>query len=411
MAAGKEASANPLVTSKARDSSLSVQLHPLVLLTISDYITRHTLRSQSGPVLGAVIGQQSGRNYTLEHAFECKTVEQNGQILLDSEWFRQRLEQYKDVHKAPALDLVALFVTGPVGGPQDAHLPAIKQVQQMTGMEGIMLLMFHGTLVDQLQGGKLPISLYETVQEQEGELKFRDLSFEVETGDAEMIGVDFVAKGSGTATAVTRAESAQAAESSKKEKGKGKGKAKEKEKSKEEEDESLSVLSPEDDELLASLTAKANAIKMLNQRINLIRTYLEELPESYLTDASSTTPLPDTINHPLLRSINSLLSRIPLLAPPRPSQPSSSAEGENTTLQAAGAHERQDVHLTSLLAALSRSVAEAQSMGAKFSVLQREKQNKERGPFGGGGGRRMDRYGSGYGNYADDGSMGDAAAA
>ena len=273
--AAKEASDNPLVTGRAPDTSLSVQLHPLVLLTISDYITRHTLRSQQGPIVGAIIGQQNGRSFTLENAFECRLTQQEGAVVVDSEWFADRLEQYKDVHKAPALDLVAMFMLGPTEGPQDSHLPVLKQVQQLTGNDSIMLLLFHGEMIDQLQGGKLPISLYEPVQEQEGEqLKFRELSFEVETGEAEMIGVDTVAKSGSTAVAVHKAEAAPAAaESSKKEKGKGKGKAKDKEEEASSE-AAANALSPEDDELIASLQAKSNAIKMLNQRITLIRSYL-----------------------------------------------------------------------------------------------------------------------------------------
>ena len=96
-------SSNPLVSQGASDSSLSVQLHPLVLLTVSDYITRHTLRQQEGPIVGAILGQQNGREVTMEHAFECKLktdpktkaiiADNEGRLMLDEEWFAQRLEQ------------------------------------------------------------------------------------------------------------------------------------------------------------------------------------------------------------------------------------------------------------------------------------------------------------------------------
>ena len=403
--AGQQPSSNHLVTGKAPDTSLNVQLHPLVLLTISDYITRRALRSQKGPVIGAIIGQQNGRNSTLEHAFECKLDEQHGNVVLDAGWFTERLEQYRDVHKAPALDLVAMFTLGPVEGPQEVHLPLLRQVQELTATEGIMLLLFHSELVDQLQGGKLPISLYETVHEQEGEhmqMKFKALSYEVETGEAEMIGVDFVAKGGGNATAVPKQEVVEAAESSKKEKGKGKGKAKEKDEETNG-DAGLSALSPEDEELIASLTAKSNAIKMLNQRINLIRSYLGTQSQSYLTDSSSETPPPDTTNHTLLRSVNSMLCRVPLLAPPSVAHPSKATTP--SSLERAGDRERQDVHLTSLLASLTRSVSEAQNMGAKLQIVQREKLSKERGGvYSGGGGRP----GRGMCAFAEEGYFGEA---
>lgn len=374
-----------LVSNKPSDTPLNVQLHPLVLLTVSDYITRHTLRQQQGPVLGAIIGQQSGRNFTLEHAFECKFSDSSDGAVLDEEWFGQRLEQYRDVHKAPALDLVGMFMLGPVDGPQSQHLPVFRQAQSVVGNDNIMLLLFQPEMVDKMEGGKLPIGLYEPFQElagEQSEMRFRELSFEVETGEAEMIGVDFVAKGGGNATAVPGGKK-EADGNDKKSKGKGKAKDTD---GADIDGAAADVLSPEDEELIAALTAKANAIKMLNQRINLIRSYLASTPESYLTHANSTTPPPDNTNYPLLRNINSLLSRLPLLAPPTSAQQSTSQAEPSiaiptSSLQQAANREQQDVHLTSLLAALTRSVSEAQSMANKFGVIQRERMVKERGPL------------------------------
>lgn len=83
-----------LVLSKSSDSGLHIQLHPLVLLTISDHITRHAARQQQGPILGALLGQQNGRELTLEHVFECPvTTGENGEVLLPSTWFEERLKQ------------------------------------------------------------------------------------------------------------------------------------------------------------------------------------------------------------------------------------------------------------------------------------------------------------------------------
>lgn len=85
---------NPLLSSqKSSDSGLQVALHPLVLLTISDYITRHTLRNQKGPVVGALLGQQNGREITIEHAFECLLIEKDGETLLHKVWFEERLQR------------------------------------------------------------------------------------------------------------------------------------------------------------------------------------------------------------------------------------------------------------------------------------------------------------------------------
>jgi COP9 signalosome complex subunit 6 len=80
-------SQNPFLSMQKSD--LHVALHPLPLLNISDYITRHTLRQQEGAIVGALLGQQNGQEITVEHAFECR-VEGND---LDDEWFTVRLQQ------------------------------------------------------------------------------------------------------------------------------------------------------------------------------------------------------------------------------------------------------------------------------------------------------------------------------
>ena len=96
-----------LASVKSSESSLNVQLHPLVLLTISDHITRHKLRKQQVPIVGAILGQQIGRELTMEVAFQCKllTPEDQGEgmrtdgtaFMVDDEWFRDRLEQCMQV--------------------------------------------------------------------------------------------------------------------------------------------------------------------------------------------------------------------------------------------------------------------------------------------------------------------------
>ena len=87
-------SPNPfLSTLKAADAVPAV-LHPLVLLSISDHITRHTLRKQQGPVVGALLGQQNGRQVTLEHTFDFAVDKDNeGKAQFDETWFKDRVEQ------------------------------------------------------------------------------------------------------------------------------------------------------------------------------------------------------------------------------------------------------------------------------------------------------------------------------
>ncbi len=87
---------NSLVSDRPSDSNLTVSLHPLVLLTISDHITRHQVRGYSGNIVGALLGQQKGREITLEHAFECNVqIDGQNQASLQTQWFEDRLQQCK----------------------------------------------------------------------------------------------------------------------------------------------------------------------------------------------------------------------------------------------------------------------------------------------------------------------------
>ena len=231
---------NPLLSiHKSSDSGLQVHLHPLVLLIISDHITRHILRRQEGPIVGALLGQQKGREISIEHAFECQVIiggtgvepreeqysanpEDGKEVLLSDAWFRTRLAQYKDVHKDPALELVGWFTTAPTTGPELQHLPIHHQITNEYN-ENAILLTFHPSRADGAAtvGGKLPLTIYESTYESvrpdgptagersdtmeiEGQtpsqdtqlgLRFRELPYSIETGEAEMISVDSVAKG------------------------------------------------------------------------------------------------------------------------------------------------------------------------------------------------------------------------
>jgi COP9 signalosome complex subunit 6 len=75
----EQSTKNPLLSNKPSESGLSVSIHPLVLLTISDQATRHSVRQQKGPLVGGLFGQQKGREITAEYAFPKELVQENGQ--------------------------------------------------------------------------------------------------------------------------------------------------------------------------------------------------------------------------------------------------------------------------------------------------------------------------------------------
>ncbi|KAI1386317.1 uncharacterized protein F4822DRAFT_312266 [Hypoxylon trugodes] len=378
---------NPLVSSqKPSDSGLQAVLHPLVLLTISDYITRHTLRAQQGPIVGALIGQQNGREITIEHAFECATTPKDGYIILDPVWFAQRLDQMKTIHKSPPLDLVGWYTVLPKSGPTPAQLPIHQWILSEHNESSILLAFHPEEAVQHSAGSKLPLTIYESNYEvdepkaDQGEdkemrdgdpplkLKFRELPYSVETGEAEMISMNFIARGAGNATVVESTERKKAVINDTNSKGKQPATAPEAPDIGPSIDEH--ALSAEDEEMIAALTAKANAIKMLQSRVNLLITYLERLPPSYLSpnnatnlsEAQYTTP-----SHTILRSIQALVSRLSLLVP-----------SDTEAYELEMLRESNDVHLVELLDDVMQSLNEARDIGKKYGIVENAKSHSKK---------------------------------
>ena len=114
---------------------------------------------------------------------------------------------------------------------------------------------------------------------------------------------------------------------------------------------------------------------MLHARIQLLKTYLQKLPPSYLTTTSledESTEAPNAqhteINYTILRSIQALINRLPLLTP------ASIDSFEEETLA-----QKSDVSLVSLLGSLGDNVKDVRELGRKFGIVEQSKQSKKRG--------------------------------
>ena len=404
-----------------------------------------------------LLGRQIGREITLEVAYDVKlpdpslpapgdfdssTEEQphRHEWRLDEAWFQERLEQYKAVHKEPPLELVGWWTLSPPEGPGPEVLGIHRHVLQRYN-EAAVLLGFHSGSVHRQQelsgkglggGRQMPLTIFESVYEAKREtgklaeadvdemqievegpkgggqksadasldIKLKELPYEIVTGEAEMISVDFVAKGGGNATAI--------------ETGAGKGKGKEKEETPQ--GETSWALNPEEEErlspspfssskplssllmntlaVIAFLSSRANAIKMLLSRLSTIKSYLNSTPPSYLTDASlpSGAPAQSTattpISHPQLRSIQALASRLPHLSP-----------ADTEAFEADLAAERTEVAIVSLLGSMGRSIAEAKELGRTVAAVEAGKSVSKKGAAN----RRAAEAG-----YVDGGIMGNA---
>ncbi|KMU84715.1 hypothetical protein CIHG_02499 [Coccidioides immitis H538.4] len=378
---------NPLISQKSSDSGLHAYLHPLVLLNISDHITRHAVRQQRGPIVGALLGQQKGRSISLEHVFECNTViEPNGDVFLHQAWFSERLQQFKDVHKSSALDLVGWFTITLPTGPTPAQLPLHHQILEQYN-EAAILLAFHASELQDTSStiGKLPLTIYESVYEEEtmsdgdrsmeidGQarqlaLRFRELPYSIETEEAEMISVDFVASGGGNAAAIDSEVPSET---------KAKMKDERKERQPKKEAPEVSPLSREDEDrmrnsnveiiylifqltkviVIANLTVRLGAVRTLESRLRLIKAYLQSAQSS--TSSMIPSPSSPPLSNSILRSIYSLISHLTLLNP----QDSDSISVESLA-------QANDVALVALLCSMGESIRGLREVGKKFAVAR-----------------------------------------
>lgn len=115
---------------------------------------------------------------------------------------------------------------------------------------------------------------------------------------------------------------------------------------------------------------------MLHARLEMLKSYLTNLQPSYLTtptppDPSSIPPNPDSLetNHPILRSIQALLNRLPLVVP-----------ADEAAFEQARLAERSDVSLVDLLGHVSKSVRDTREVGRKFWILEQARTTKK-GPM------------------------------
>ncbi|KAJ5343070.1 uncharacterized protein N7506_002894 [Penicillium brevicompactum] len=334
-----------LVSQKSSDSGLHIQLHPLVLLTVSDQITRHLARQHTEPVLGGLLGQQNGREITLEHAFECPvTINEHNEIIMVASWFEERLQQLKDVHKSPALELVGWWAIAPPSGPTGAYLPLHQQILRDYNESAVFLGFHPQDQASASNGAKLPLGIFESVYEaettpdakdmqvdgEEGKLsiKFRELPYSVETGESEMIGIDTINRPN--------------AHMQKKDKQR-----------------SETELSQADEELVANLTTRLNAVRTLESRISLIKSYLSSLAHAGLGLQDSEDDKHTKLSHPIVRDVNSLLSHLSILSP---------AEQSSFTTEVIS--QSNDVQLISLLGQLGESVKSMRELGRQTAIIQ-----------------------------------------
>ena len=309
----------------------------------------------------------------------------------------------RDVHNAPALDVVGWFTLCPESGPLPELVPFQQQITSLYNETGI-LLAIHPEAFQPTQGvnQKLPLSIYESVSETEptrdegsmqvdgeesSDLKFRPLPFTVETDEAEMIAIDYVAKGAGSAAAVTDTPAQPSTTSQQPEtedkKGKKRADAQPSTTSKPTSTTngtapSLDTLTNEEQDQIATIQTRLNSVRMLQSRLTLLTNFLSTLPPSYLSDQPTpltpTSPSPAHLPH--LRNIQALLTRLSLLSP---TTTTTSLSSEPTPLESAQKSQSNDAALTQLLSIMNHDVQALGELDRRFATVENARSARKKG--------------------------------
>lgn len=204
MTSQMETDEQSIVLPSSTTSGLTLSLHPLPILNISEHLTRLKLqtRSNSPFILGALLGTQNGREVEIVNTFELAT-EEGRDDLVDHDFLVSRRDQYKQVF--PSLEFIGWYTVAPI--PTSRH---IALHEQFTGYCSTpLLLVLQPSMItsssSDITGQTLPFKAYEPtieIRDKKTRSVFIEAPYKVETGEAERIAVDWTAKGGGGSTSL-----------------------------------------------------------------------------------------------------------------------------------------------------------------------------------------------------------------
>lgn len=251
----QEQNAGPGIMATAGTAeSVSVSLHPLVIMNISEHWTR--TKAQNGSpqkVFGALIGKQKGRNVEVMNSFELDSTNIDGAVIIDRDYYNVKEEQFKQVFSE--MDFLGWYSTGE--GPTEEDMDVHRQICDIN--ESPLFLQLNPTSG---RPADLPISLFESVIDivkGETRMLFVKLGYTLATEEAERIGLDHVAR---ISTAGSDSQS----------------------------------------RVSEHLLVQHSAIKMLASRVALIRDYVKAVEAGELP-----------LNHEIIREAQALAARLPVL--------------------------------------------------------------------------------------------------
>jgi len=174
-------------------AALQIDLHPLVIINISDHFTSTKVESNKPQprVIGALLGIQNGRNVEITNSFELIYDTLDGAIVIDQSFLKSRQEQFKKVF--PTYDFLGWYSTGTQ--VQHSDIDVHKQFLEIN--ESPIYLLLDSVAAYSATTKDLPITIFESelhVIEDKPTTLFVKVPYRIQTGEAERIGVDHVAR-------------------------------------------------------------------------------------------------------------------------------------------------------------------------------------------------------------------------
>ncbi|VDM15723.1 unnamed protein product [Hydatigera taeniaeformis] len=304
-------SPNSPIDENSSQDNISVLVHPLVVLNVSEHWMREKLALDSTAVVvyGALLGKHRGREIEIFNSYEILVSED---MTVDREYFAARESQFKQVY--PGLDLIGWYTTG---GPITDENKLLNS-RFIEGGESLIILKLNPL---EKSGERLPIRVYETVVGSDSRVDFKQIPYTLAHDAIEHIGVDHLARVNSSANSANGRSG-------------GVGSA-------------ADDISPTAECLMGNF----HAVQMLSKRLHLLLDYVDAVMHGELP------------SHPgRLREIRALLSRLPRCIESENTDSGAVSGGSNSSSVSGDddansvLRQANDVCLSSLLGGLTRAL-------------------------------------------------------
>lgn len=301
-----------LASSSVITATISVSLHPLVILNVSEHWTRiraqecasqngsnfnNSQQQQQTKVFGALIGKQKGRNIEIMNSFELKLDIINNAPLVDMDFYRSKEAQFKQVFAE--MEFLGWYTNGDAANKNDMLIH--KQMVEIN--ESCLFLKLNP--LGRHTG--LPIKIYESIIDMVAgapTMLFVDVPYTLATEEAERIVLDHMARMTSTSHNGENVNSV----------------------------------------VTEHLRVQHSAVKMLRDRIKLILDFVKDVKNKNIP-----------ANHEILREILNLCHRLPII--------SSDTFNEDFYIQC------NDVALITYLGTLTKCSNSINQYANKFNIL------------------------------------------